>query len=334
MVIHTSKGSRPLAMFLVGLFFAGCGGSSEQGFSKGGVVSNSPPAVLGRVTTGGPADGAEVTFFALDGGLLDRTVTDPDGFFDTDANLPTNFRVKVSLPDGTPLATEIEGFHSQSKHIVVNIPTSLVAGYHARHPEVSLEQSVRLVKRFLGINEALHLEALDDSLRAHFIYEVFLEEAAKNGGVRPFLESLLSELESQGLHSFIVGASPSEGDGFLTSCAKSMAKNALKDEGIGWASKALGINSPLTSNSDLAKKLAAISDQITALAGQLTEFEAQAEYTAAVNKLGNDVVIPTSSTAAALLETLEESQQNPITTWWDFNSPNPVVENLTNAYSL
>lgn len=333
------RGSIAFYCLLLSLFLGGCGDGTAP-ITGTGELGRILPATLGRVVLGTPVAGVPVEFRAPDGRVLAVTVSDRFGMFGTDIELPAGSTVSAELSDGVVLRTELAVLPilsqgtGQEREIVLNVPNTLAAAFHLRHPELSLAESEQRVRRFLGIPDGYLLGALDDSRHSPFHHQVFLQEAAGNGGIAAFLEILLDEMETDQIRSFGIILS---GVKFLGGCATDLGKDFIKGEtvtGFGWASRALGINFPFPSNADLEKELEKISQQIQDLSNELETFEAQAEYTAAQNKLGNDVVTPSNTTANELATTISSSQLNPVTTWIDINSSNPLVAELSNAFSL
>ena len=303
-----------LGIGLACIMASGCGGSDKQLITSGGTANdgggNTLPAVLGKLSVGQAVPSATVTFVANDGRTLGTSAVDSDGFFGTDTAVSGNISVRVQVGAGANLqgaaplfGTELEGFGPDSKEIVVNIPTTLMARFHERHPELTLAEARARVHQFLGIPETATLELMEDSPRAHFVHDLFFQMAAQNGGVEAYLESLLQKMERGGIHTFQPEGLAALGIKFLGGCAEGLAEDFVKDEtltGFGWASKAMGINFPFPSNFDLERRLEEISQQIDALGDELVRFESQVAYQAAIDKLGTDVVVLSNTLASNL----------------------------------
>lgn len=326
----------------------GCGDSSDihgdSGTLNGG---NRLPAAPGRLAIGQAAAQARIAFLSPDGKTLATTTTvDPQGSFGTDVALPGSFIVEATpAPSASfqgslgALSAELEGFQPQSKEIVVNVPTTLLARFHQRHPDLSLSQVRSRVHQFLAIPESTTLEALDDSPGAPFVHDLFFRLAQDNGGVEPFLEMLLDEMEGSGVRP--ISLKSEEGNTvttFLGGCAFGLAEDFVKSEvviGIGWAFRAMGINFPFPSNFDLERKLNQLSLQIDEVSDELTRFESQLDYQRAVDELGDKVVTPSDSSTQALKSAIQVHSVplNPSLAYLPLNGSYTYLSELQAAFS-
>lgn len=304
-----------LGIVLSGLLVTGCGGDSEQLFvSPPPGQTSAMPYLPGRVAIGRIIGGGEVLFANSQGQTLGRTSLAPDGTFGVDPSLSGAVWVTARLSDVAAqgqvwqLSALLESFDRNGKEIVLNIPTTLVGRFQQRHPELSLAECQSRVQQFLGIPKERALQTLDESAGSPFAHELFFSEAAANGGVEAFLTSLLDEMEANGTHTFQLDGVFKAGTSFLGGCVKALAVDFTKSEavtGAGWASRAMGVNFPFPSNNDLAERIQSIQDQVSDLAKQLKQFEAETAYQDAVGKLGADVVVPSNSLATSLQSTVQ-----------------------------
>ena len=311
----------------------GCGSvDNTSAVSPGSQSQSISTQLFGVARMAAPLAFANVTIVDLNGKVLATTQSQSDGTFSSDAALPGDFVVKVQAADGKLLASEVHNYRPESKRVVVNIPTSLAAGLHAAHPELTFDECQTKVLDYLRVPAGYTLASLNDSRKSPFVNAVFLQEADRNGGVATFLRILLSEIESRKFHSFATVFV--EGVQFLGDVSGDLFKDFLKSEttsAFGWATRSMGLNFPFPSNADLSKQLTDISNQLNTLESKLTALGAQAAYGTAVSNLQRDVVGPINTTSNELNATLNDAASHPSTAPVQVGQNSSIVTNLVSS---
>lgn len=165
--------------------------------------------VRGWVECGGPVADVEIGVYDETGRLLNLTFplqdsplyTGPSGVFAVAVqNLPDHFRIKaIGGFYGDNMFSQMEAdiwyFDPEQDLVHINPVTTLLARYIDRYPDIDYEFAQTLVKQFLLIPEKIDLSYGPDIPAIYFNSEVFLEEAKKYGGIDPFFELLLNEME-------------------------------------------------------------------------------------------------------------------------------------------
>jgi len=172
---------RTLTLWLaVALLLAGCGSDGPLG------SSSAPPlgrALYGMVLLDRPRSGVPVELQTLDGRVLAETRSDAGALFKIpQGSAPERFRVVARLPEGDVQC--LGG--SDSPFLAVNALSHLIAlsgGDEAR------------VRRGLGIPPETALNGLSNLRGSPFSHQLFLAQAAQNGGFPAFSESVARRLE-------------------------------------------------------------------------------------------------------------------------------------------
>jgi hypothetical protein len=335
-----------VGILLLGLLVAGCGGDSDQFLANGGLPGGPPGAALsysnGLVAIDRELAGGEADFLDSQGRELATSAIGPDGAFGAPGELEATALVEARVQgvaaqgETWTLCALVDGLGPASKEVVVNIPTTLQARFQALHPELTATQSRDRVRQFLQIPESRSLESLDDSVLSPFLHDLFFQEAATRGGVEAFLEVLLQEMDAGQTHPFQLDSLLGSGMKFLGGCFTGLAQDFVKAElvtGLGWASRAMGINFPFPSNFDLEKRIDQITKQVTALQGQLQTFEAKTAYQAAVSQLASDVVVPSTTLVTQLQTTIKNRVPlRPDQVYLAAGSSYPYMADLVAAY--
>ncbi len=170
------------------LLVSGCGStgsdSSALGQSSGGTSSVTGQHLLsGRFFLGAGIPNATITVLGSKGEVLGSTRTGGQGFFSfTGIPLPESFRVTARLDDQFTFASEVRGFSSSGRFIVINVPTSLVSAYLQAQPG-DLAAAERKVAALLGIPSNGDLQTgIEESPFSPFSHIAFFSSALQQGG--------------------------------------------------------------------------------------------------------------------------------------------------------
>lgn len=293
-------------LMLLGLPMAGC--SSDEDFLAGSSASQTgvPNLIVGRVAFGEPATGVEVVAVGPDGQRLTPLglKTDSNGFFFLPKPLPLDSKVSVdvavvsSSPEVVTLQARVKG-EGQRQKISMNFPLHLAARLRDRDPSLEQSEAEAEVSRLLKIGSDKELDTLEESPVSPFHHGVFLQEAAKAGGVEPLTAQLLELSDRGGTRGFTLGVGLGDAETItLGSVVEALARKALgfaEGEFEGWVIRLL--SSAFASPSD---PFAGVEGQITNLGNELnsisTQFQAETVYT----NLLNQVTSPISAAVADL----------------------------------
>src|SRR5262249_48803013 len=85
--------------------------------------------------------------------------------------------------------------------VSINTVSTVIAAYHAKHPELSLDTCTRAVKSFLGLPLGLELGLMvDNPYLPGFSQLALMLEAQKHGGLKAYSEKLVAEMDSGKQH--------------------------------------------------------------------------------------------------------------------------------------
>ena len=192
---------RYLVSFLLCASLAGCGGSSSDFQAVSGASASSQSVVVGKFAPGLDIAGAPVELQTLDGTVLAQATTDETGNFSFPAaDIPQQLTVTARLSEGSQFKFEsrlVRGA-DQVSFVVVSIPTTLIARYLERHPEVTLEQAEEDFSNLVGAAPGTRWSLfLDESHRYDFAHLAFYHAAQNYGGVEGLVEELLRRAASE-----------------------------------------------------------------------------------------------------------------------------------------
>ena len=242
----------------------------------------------GWVTAESAVAGAAISLYDLWGKpipLEEEAVTNDTGTFGaTVRGLPSHFRVVAGY--GTrggqsflaDLSADCRGFDPETDYVYINLVTTIVSAYLDAHPDATWDEAVSRVKGFLEIPDAIDIgEDLQTQSSWEFFWPYgFLEEAAENGGVSPFIALLIAEMASDdATHPFpqtagTGGAVDSPGALIAESLVKG-ATSYVGGQAFGFGLKELGLSAPDAT----AQGIAELKRQMAAISSQLTEINAK-----------------------------------------------------------
>ena len=208
--------------------------------------------------------------------------------------LPSNFKIVAKSGElygeafDAVLSTDLREFNAESDKIYINLATTIVSAYLEKKPEVTLDEAILSVKTFLELPEWFDLASGTQLSGEHFNNAQFLTEAKENGGVNPFIDKLLTEMETGKTHPFKDELLRSAG----SMIAQELAKGALSYAGgelMGWGLSKAGIDlgkdhtaeelaeikngmqEMKSKLNDMTIQLSAMSTQLTNIANQLDD---------------------------------------------------------------
>jgi len=248
----------------------------------------------GWVYAGAPVADAILSVYDTSGDRIletDALATDQQGAIlgGTISKFPSDFRIVAEggTLDGeesaAKLSADIRGFKPSGKTIFVNLTTTIVSAYLDTHSEAGLAEAEIAVKSFLEIPETVELASGTQLSNEYFNNAQFLREANENGGVNPFIETLLAEMGASGTtHPFQAPLPPQGGAGaWLATTLAEGAVSYVGGELMGWGLDKAGINFGEEDHTaeELAKieegmaemktDMARMSIQLEAISGQL-----------------------------------------------------------------
>lgn len=173
-------------------------------------------AVLGTAAFGAPLVGATVQLLDGDGQALGAPLTtDARGGFYVDLPTPSQaFMVVVSggmengQPFGDELRAAVTNYGLGSDPIAVNAVSTLIAAFARAHPALSPADAEAAVRSYLDLGEE-RLGALTS-----FDAPAFAATARQQGGLAPFLQAVLTDMEQNVSHPYppAEAAQPKDGD--------------------------------------------------------------------------------------------------------------------------
>lgn len=251
----------------------------------------------GFVYAGAPVSDAVLSVYDTQGNKIlsaDDLTTDEQGSIFKAAlkDHPSDFRIVAE--GGTlygealaaKLSSDIRGFNPYSDTIYINPATTIVSAYLDKYPRASLSEAELAVKNFLEVPEWVELASGTQLSNEYFSNDQFLSEAGENGGINPFIEKLLTEMDAQKTHHFQT-SSLLQG-GAASWLAQTLAEGAVSYVGgelMGWGLAKAGIN--FGDEDHTAEQLANIETGMADMKSQLTEMSIQLD--AISSKLNNIV---------------------------------------------
>lgn len=185
-----------LALLFLSVVLAGCGSSDSIALDPG--RSPEVETVTGTFFLGRHVSGGNATLETLEGEPLAQSAVGPTGeFLFAGVSLPAQFRVRVIPPDAkVSFFTDAER-SDPSRHLWVNVPTTLVSLLRQATPGLSLAESESQIRSLLGLEPDFILRTgLSDSSRSPFSHLAFFVDASAAGGWSAFSSALLSEAGS------------------------------------------------------------------------------------------------------------------------------------------
>ena len=244
-----------------------------------------------------PVSAAVISFYDTDGNkipMADVPATDSYGAIlgGASESLPSDFRV---IAEGGSLGGEefvgklsvdIRGFNPYSDIIYINPVTSLVSAYLDKYPEASLAEAEIALRGFLKIPESIELSSGTQLSSEYFNNSQFLREARENGGINPFIDILLAEMDALGTHPFKEALPQAGAASWL---AKTLAEGAVSYVGgelMGWGLAKAGIG--FGEEDHTAEELAKINKGMEEMKSQLSKMGVQLD--AISTKLDNIII--------------------------------------------
>lgn len=273
------------------LFVAGCG-AGEETSQTASPATPSSRAAQGIVFLEEARANVPLTVLDESGRELAQARTDGNGFFEFPA--PSGrFRVLASLEDGSRVeqTTDSQGF------LCLNVISHLTSLYAADHPGVPLAECERAVKVGLSIPAGTATNGLNSLAGSPFSTQLYLDEAARNGGFNSWSRQVANRIGQGQVLSF-----PGPGPSLARRLAFRSTGEAIRFSAIGDTFKfiasqvggdiiTLGTNdllgmvsAALGLNLGTANKLNAIATQLSQIQSELLGLQNQV---AAVNATGS-----------------------------------------------
>ena len=233
----------------------------------------------------------------------------------TNKQFPSEFRIiaEGGTLNGEAFAARLSGdvrdFNADTDTIYINITTTMVSAYLDKHPETGLVEAEDAVRKFLQIPESVDLASGTQLSSNYFNNEQFLNEAAEHGGMNPFIEILLKEMDSGAVHPFQKPLPPQGGAAaWLATTLAEGAVSYVGGELMGWGLSKAGVDFGEEDHTaeELAKieqgmaemkaemnqmniKLDGISDQLKNIKTQLEKMLKQITHQQWLSEYGNRV---------------------------------------------
>ena len=179
-----------LIVMLLAALSWGCG-SGDNNVAAPQTQAPPPPAAVARmgvVYLNGPVAGAQVTLLSRSGSTVGTAVTDGTGTFFFDGQGEPPYKAVAQTPAGS-----VEALVSGNL-LWVDLFRHLVARYAAAHPEVSVAEAERVVKAGLSIPATTGTNGLSSLAGSAFAARLFLEQAARNGGLEAYSRSVVEQI--------------------------------------------------------------------------------------------------------------------------------------------
>lgn len=247
------------------------------------------------VYAGVPVSSAVLSVYDTSGKQIlksDNLITDEQGrmLIKTSA-LPSDFRIVTE--DGTiynekfsgKLSVDVRDYNTESDTIYINPVTTIVSAYLDKYPEASLTDAFLAVKNLLEIPEWFDLPSGTQISNEYFNNDQFLKEASENGGINPFIEKLLIEIDSGKTHPFQESIMLQGAASWLATTLAEGAVSYVGGELMGWGLDKAGIN--FGEEDHTAEELAKIQDGMADMKAEMTKMSIKLD--AISNQLDNIV---------------------------------------------
>ena len=244
-------------------------------------TTDSEKTLAGWVYASDPVSSTELSIYNTKGERIheeDSIVADEQGAIVlATEKLPRDFQITAQGGKlfgeefDAVLRAEIREFDFEVDTIYINLATTLVSAYIGKKPEATIEEATLAVITFLELPEWFDLASGTQLSGEHFNNAQFLNEANKNGGVNPFIDTLLTEMEAGKTHPF--KEELLQGAGSMI--AKALAEGAASYVGgelMGWGLSKTGID---LSNDHTAEDLAEIKKGMQEMQSKLSEMSIQ-----------------------------------------------------------
>ena len=258
-----------LAIMFFLLTTTGCSSRIEQTTLSGWVYASEPVscAALSVYDTSGKQILKVQSLTANEQGAI---------FIGIKTKLPSNFRIvaeggtQYDSEFGAKLSADVREYNAESNTIYINPVTTIVSTYLDKYSEATLAEASATVKKFLEIPESIDLPSGTQLSSEYFNNAQFMTEASENGGINPFIEKLLTEIEAGGTHPFkesllLQGGAAS---GIATALAKGAA-SYVGGELMGWGLDKAGIS--FGEEDHTAEDLAEIKEGMAEMKTEITE---------------------------------------------------------------
>jgi hypothetical protein len=213
-----------LVIVLLAAFgLAGCGGDDDSFVITGTSNNFTSRPLHGKLFLGQTVAGVPITVEGLDGRVLAQSQTDGSGNFTVSTLLPAAFRVRAALSDDLIFAREIRGFDSEDTFASITIPTTMASLLAQANPGQPLDAIEAQVRELLVMPTGSYLGATAENVAYGFSHLDFYAKAANQGGVRAYLEQILTTgqppaqapflLRLESLAALGVGTSPQSASG-------------------------------------------------------------------------------------------------------------------------
>ncbi len=166
--------------------------------------------ISGIATAGEPIESATVSLYTLDGQVIENfnDETQSQGTFLVSvprSQVRNGYRVEVTggvlaasgIPFTETLTAVVDHAVREERQLLhVGYASTVLAGYMDRHPEEDSRVAESTVAGFLNIPETQHLLTDLFFYEGHFSEDEFAGQAAQNGGLDIFVETLLDEMDA------------------------------------------------------------------------------------------------------------------------------------------
>jgi len=210
-----------------------------------GLYLEQPRTLKGKAFLDHPISDAAVKIYDRYGTLLhtEALATGEDGSFSITRRFPAAFWIVIEegLMEAEPFDHEVRRYvpeFSQGKFYKVNAITTLMAEYQERHPDSSHAQVKAATAGYLEIPETVDIDEViyaSEWFSYRFSHYFFMREAEPTGGLTPFIDLLMDEVEIEATRPFY--DLQSVGSTLFKDAMKELAKGAvskLGGTGAGW----------------------------------------------------------------------------------------------------
>jgi hypothetical protein len=185
------KFNRICASILIGtMMLSGCGASAGSFVFTPTSASRVDQPFAGQLFLGTGIGDIPVSVETLDGQVVATSRTNATGSYLFVDPLPTDFRVVARVSEELAFSREIRNFGSQPTFGAITIPTTLVSRLAQARPGETVDGLENDVRAALRLPSDAQLDELDESVSEDFSHLAFFVRAARNGGVKAYLESL------------------------------------------------------------------------------------------------------------------------------------------------
>jgi hypothetical protein len=286
-VVTTVAGAVTIAL-VASASLVGCSSSGDDKASAG---STKPVTVRGWAYSDAPLKDASITIRTANGDTVVATkkdATTANGTFGTPAKLPADYRVTVAggtMGDAVftgRLVADVDGYGPRSGLIQVNPVTTLLAAYRDAHPGQAPAAAQAKVRRFLQLPDGFDVNGSLQGDNPLFSGAEFDRQAQAAGGIQPFVERLVAEMDAKPARTHAFAGAP---------------QNDIEKDAVSFAAKkllALGLKSALgigTPDEAIQNALSQLSAQVADLKDAVAALDAKVDQSILDNAIRPAVAI-------------------------------------------